>query len=377
MNRKKTILVFIDWFTPGYRAGGPITSCSNLIEQLKDEYNFKVITRDRDYMSDDAYDVKRDCWSHIKDGCEIYYVSPKLLSRKNLKVIIRNTEFDLMYINGMFSWYFSILPLFLDDKESMIVSPRGMLRSSALSVKGFKKKIYLIIARILGFYKGVIFHATTPEEAIDIRSQFNKNNVRVAPNMPRPFDTNGIDEKHKAKGSLNICFPGRIAREKNLKYALEVVSKINGNVQLNIAGELYDQQYWNECEMVMDELPDNISTHVLGSLNPQEFKQELKNSDVSLLPTLGENFGHAIIESLSLGSPVLISDQTPWKGLESRKAGVDIALNSKDKFVMSLQGFCDMDSNEFNDWRRNAKQYAIEEVNWEQDKEKYRQLFND
>ena len=34
-----------------------------------------------------------------------------------------------------------------------------------------------------------------------------------------------------------------------------------------------------------------------------------------LLPTGGENFGHAIFEALSCGVPALISDRTPWRDL--------------------------------------------------------------
>ena len=33
--------------------------------------------------------------------------------------------------------------------------------------------------------------------------------------------------------------------------------------------------------------------------------------DLLFLPTKGENFGHVILESMSAGTPVLISDTTP------------------------------------------------------------------
>ena len=32
-----------------------------------------------------------------------------------------------------------------------------------------------------------------------------------------------------------------------------------------------------------------------------------------------ENFGHVIVESWQNGCPVLISENTPWKNLESQK----------------------------------------------------------
>jgi len=42
------------------------------------------------------------------------------------------------------------------------------------------------------------------------------------------------------------------------------------------------------------------------------FPERLADYDAFIFPTLGENFGHVIIESLSAGCPVLCSDQTPW-----------------------------------------------------------------
>ena len=50
--------------------------------------------------------------------------------------------------------------------------------------------------------------------------------------------------------------------------------------------------------------------------------EALGRSDLFLLPTGGENFGHAIFEALACGVPALISDQTPWRGLAAgRPAG--------------------------------------------------------
>lgn len=56
-----------------------------------------------------------------------------------------------------------------------------------------------------------------------------------------------------------------------------------------------------------------------------------------MLPTKGENFGHAIFEALNLGKPVLISDQTPWRNLSAAGAGWDLPLDSQDAFVEALQ----------------------------------------
>ncbi len=65
-NDKKTILIFIDWFLPGYKAGGPIQSCAHLIEHLSDTFNFLVVTRDIDYSENKPYTtIKSNEWNQL------------------------------------------------------------------------------------------------------------------------------------------------------------------------------------------------------------------------------------------------------------------------------------------------------------------------
>ena len=53
MNKK--ILIFIDWFTPGFKAGGPIKSVSNIVNSLFNEFDFYIITSDRDINETEPY----------------------------------------------------------------------------------------------------------------------------------------------------------------------------------------------------------------------------------------------------------------------------------------------------------------------------------
>lgn len=49
------VLIFIDWFAPGYKAGGPITSNVNIVEHLSDKLDFYVITSSFDYHATAPY----------------------------------------------------------------------------------------------------------------------------------------------------------------------------------------------------------------------------------------------------------------------------------------------------------------------------------
>src|SRR4051812_11201747 len=45
---KPCILTFSRFYLPGFRAGGPIRSISRLVECLGDEFQFRIVTADRD-----------------------------------------------------------------------------------------------------------------------------------------------------------------------------------------------------------------------------------------------------------------------------------------------------------------------------------------
>src|SRR5687768_14370742 len=144
LKAKKKILIFIDWYLPGYKAGGPIQSCANLVAHLKDEFDFSIVTRDTDYCETIPYKtVKSDAWNLLPDGTRVYYFSGKKLNRKNIKKILDTEEYDDVYLNGIFSTYFTLTPLYylnLRKSRKVIIAARGMFARGALRVKRIKKK---------------------------------------------------------------------------------------------------------------------------------------------------------------------------------------------------------------------------------------------
>ena len=140
---KLVVLVFIDWFYPAYKAGGPITYCLNLIDNLKAYYTFKIVTGDTDYLETVPNVEQSDVWI-VKNGYEVIYLSKKNIGIKGMNKIIKGTSYDILWINGMFSFWYSIVPLLNRNKNGRtVVSVRGMLGSNVLKFKPIKKMFFL------------------------------------------------------------------------------------------------------------------------------------------------------------------------------------------------------------------------------------------
>jgi glycosyltransferase involved in cell wall biosynthesis len=101
----------------------------------------------------------------------------------------------------------------------------------------------------------------------------------------------------------------------------------------------------------------------------------LREHDLFFLPTLGENFGHIILEAFCAGCPVLISDQTPWRDLEEKGVGWDLPFDQPELFREVLQRFAGMENAEYIKWSERARAYGLGVSRNDETVEQNRQLF--
>jgi len=362
-SNKRKILLFADWYEPGYKAGGPIRSCANFVHNMQSDYSVYVFTTDRDLGSDDPYkDVETDKWIVLSNSVYIYYCSPKKLSWSNIRKQIVSINADFIYLNSMFSKYFTIYPLLVirlnKIKSKIILAPRGMLRGSAIEIKSFKKKTYLTLSKMLGLYKDTCFHVVDHSERLDVDSHFGVNTqVAIIPNFPSVLADRPAFVK-KETGELSMVFVGRIHPIKNLAYLLFILKEIPSSVTLSIVGSLEDKFFWEKCTEIIVGLPSNISVKYLGEIPNHKLPSILARHHIFILPTKGENFGHAIFEALSQGKPVIISNQTPWRNLQRLNAGWDVSLKEPHLFWEAIEQAVSFNQEEYNKWSRNAWEYA-------------------
>ncbi|MCF6241321.1 MAG: glycosyltransferase [Bacteroidales bacterium] len=363
MAYKKKILVFIDWFLPGYKAGGPIRSVANLTAHLSDEFEFYIITRDTDYLETEPYaSVKSNQWQEIAKNIHVFYFSKDFLSVKNIKNTIQTIDFDTVYINGIYSFYFSLLPvwLFRKSKKKIVVASRGMLSKQSFSSKNLKKKLFITFAQFFNFYKNVFFHTTNENEKQEIaKLNLKTSGFIIAPNLAPKISFDRISRTKKIK-KLKLLSIARISKEKNILFAIQLLvkNKFKGKIEFDLYGSIYQPEYWNQCIEFIKTAPASIRITYKGIIDNKKIPEIIKDYHFSFLPSLGENFGHSILESMSFACPVIISDRTPWRNLEKQKAGWDIALDDEQKFIDTIQYCLDMNQKMYDEWSEAAYRFA-------------------
>ena len=375
----KNVLCFVDWYSPGYRAGGISTAFSNFVSLLAKYYRFYIVTRNTDYACNIPYRGKKyNTWVELRPNEFVFYCTKKFIHMKNMPEIFKSINPDYIYINGVYSFWFSIYPLwhFRKTKLKVIVNPHGMLSAHAIAIKSFRKNFFILLANVLGLYKNIIFHAFSENEFAEVRNKIKKySKIKIAPPILQRYNNVSNPERIKRIGELKLVSITRISPEKNILYALKILQKVglrneNFRMEYHLYGPVYSEKYWQQCRKAIDIIPKNIKVYYHDSLDNAKIGNVLSKNHFMFLPSMGESFGYAIFESLLFGCPVIISDKTPWQDpLMVKKLfrvdrqmplfpGWNLSLDKSAEFVRVIEECVMLEQEEYNCMSKRSFVYA-------------------
>lgn len=201
-----------------------------------------------------------------------------------------------------------------------IVSPRGMLGSWAMGHSKWKKRLAWNLFQKRDLQSANGFHATSEQEAEEIRTLGFKQPIAVVPN--------GVDFPDalpdRTDGSAQqFLFMSRIHPKKgldNLVRAWKAARVAENGWRLKIVGP-DENGYRHQIEKLVDDLELRRSINFHNEVGDTEKWQMYVDSDFFILPSFNENFGIVIAEALAAGVPTIASKNTPWSAIESMELG--------------------------------------------------------
>lgn len=370
------ILIIMGGFFPGKKFGGPPVSVSNFCKLLNDDDCY-IYTYNHELGAKEPYpNIPVDTWL-IKESYRIKYVSDSEYCKKGFERVIQELNPDIIYLQGLFqSCILPCLELAKRYGTKVLLAPRGELCSGAFKKK-YKKIPYIIYLKTMRLIKNVQFQSTSDEETEAIQKilKVDQNRVHLLPNIPS-IPKREYEHTKKESGKGKFVFLSRIHPKKNLISAIKYFNGVHGDAIFDIYGPIEDESYWKECQAEIEKLPKNVSVNYCGLVSHDEVHEVFSKYDAFLFPTFSENYGHVIAEALAVGTPVIISDQTPWKNLESERVGWDISLDNSIGFTNAIQSIVDINMNDYDLMRKKTKGYFVEKARLNELRNEYEVVFN-
>lgn len=279
----------------------------------KEKFNFNFVTYREARL---AFEQEFE-----KEGCVFYRLKHKrkrFLNRKTKKELYRflvNNKFDVVEMHVVD--LYDILPVVVARKAKV---KKIIIHSHASSYYGnptlFVRLMNFVNRIVIRFYKPILIGCS--KDSLDFT--FGKPNKGIVV-------TNGINleqfyfnqvkrmefrkRHHISNDALVFSNVGRLCKEKNQKYAIDVFNKYylnHTNSYFFIAGEGDMKSELMEYTS-HQESSDNII--FLGNVNDTCFLYS--GSDVFLFPSLSEGFGIAIIEAEACGLQCVTSSGIPYE----------------------------------------------------------------
>lgn len=356
------ILIVMGGFFPGKKYGGPPVSIDNFCSLMNEQDCF-IVTRDHDLFENERYQRIQEGWNN-RGNSKVKYLPDEQYNKNGFVEAFNEIKPDILYLQGLFQpCVFPCLQLAKKYNVHVLLAPRGELCEGALKIHTWKKMPYIEAIKALGLVKSIHWQSTSDEETAAIKKLMKATDDHIhrldnIPSIPRK----DYPRREKPVGEGRFIFLSRIHPKKNLLFAISLFKAVEGKVEFDIYGPIEDEEYWKQCQDEINKLPENVTVKYKGLIAHDEVHEIFSNYDAFLFPTLSENYGHVIAESLIVGTPVIISDQTPWRGLEEAGVGWDIPLDCKKEFIESIRIMISTDDIKYKQISTHIKEWFVQKL---------------
>lgn len=304
------------------------------------------------FTNDGTQDVR-----HVRNFRSVPLIGRLGFSR-SMRTTLSRGKFEIVHTHGL--W---LIPNnYHPSDAAFIISPRGMLTTVAMGFSPVKKQIISAYCQKRTLTAARLFHATSLSEYQDIRNNGFSKPVAVVPNG---IDIPVLSERSPAVQRRRVISVGRIHKKKGLDRLITAWADLEAQYldwDLEIIGP--DQR---DHRSELEALSRSLSLKRVffsEAIHGDKKKEVMSSADLFILPSLSENFGMTVAESLALAVPVIATVGTPWEGLKTNRCGWWVGHSPKD-LAGALGQAMDLPADELRAMGTRGRCWMQEEFSWD------------
>ena len=284
---------------------------------------------------------------------------------------------DVVHVHGL--WQFVDWKACADAQtwnRPLVISPRGSLMRKRLQRSAWKKRVAGMLFDRRNITQATLMHATSEHEAEEIWHYGYKGPIAVIPNgIAIPDD---VCEERTASDSERFYARWNHLRGQRLMLFLSRVQPIKGLSSLVEAWATLAAHHpdWHLVVAGPDERGHTMEISALaerrglsgrvtftGPLYDSDRTAAFAASEFLILPTMSENFGMVIAESLAHSRPVFTTFGAPWSQLPNRNCGWWVPIGA-DAMITALPAVLSMTRAQMRSMGNLGRQWMSESFSW-------------
>ena len=270
---------------------------------------------------------------------------------------------DVVHINGCWMPGMSYAGIWAKQQGyKTVLSPHGMLEPWDIQKNYWIKKLpALLLYQKRAIRSADCMLATSESERQNLLNLHYNPNIHIIPNG---IVVENIRLKSSWKKRKQLLFLALLRKNKGADLLIEAVGRLKERLdgyKIIIAGtpgegESHYVAYLNE--LISRHHLENMVSMPGGVYNEDKWRL-YQESDLFVLPTLNENFGIVIAESLLSGTPVITCKGAPWEMLEKEHCGWWVE-RSVDAIAAAIEKGINTDESDLERMGRTGRKYVEE-----------------
>ena len=362
MTKKKKIAVIGLKGLPAF--GGAAAVGENIIEQLKNEFEFTVLsTASHTYLKSGYINgFKQIVFRNFGKGS----INTMLYYLKSMVHCLVN-KYDLVHLHHAGSGF--ITPI-IRLRSKVIVTFHGVHSYKDPKFNESENWFFRFSEKLNVKYANDVISVSKPDQEYII-SKYEKK-IKYIPNGISLDFTDNINEIQKSKKSYVLFAAGRIFQTKGLHIFLEAAKKINLELEIYIAGDM--EQVKDYKNSVLESKGD-LKISFLGLIKDKEILSSIiKDADFFVFPSLNEAMSMMLLEVAALQTPVIASDIPSNKMVFSDEEVLFFESRNSDDLADKLK-YALTHKNELRLRAKKAYEKLSTQYTWEKITNQYKEIY--